>query len=71
MSGVLDNSIIQVVKKTQRDVQRGVLPWMVQARLDVDLHEKTVRSHMRRMWQEGKLERVGGANARRGYKVAA
>lgn len=67
----LDNTIIQVVARTQRDVQRGVLPWMVQARLDVPLHEVNVRRRMRDLWRDGKLERVGGAGCRRGYKVAA
>ncbi|MEQ9027550.1 MAG: hypothetical protein RLP44_02445 [Aggregatilineales bacterium] len=74
MSGTIDGVdglILQIVKGKQRRVRHGVLPWMLQAHLEMEIHESTLRRRMRNLWLDGKLERVGGATARRGYKVAA
>lgn len=65
--------IIRAVRQLERDLAlvpgRGVFPWQVQARLDVSLHEATLRRKMAEMATAGLLIRVGGAGARRGYRA--
>lgn len=67
----LDREIVRAVAQQQRRLQRGVFPWMVQAWIDMPRSEATLRNRMRQLWLEGKLERIGGAKARRGYRVPA
>lgn len=67
---MLDAEILHTVRKLERDYQRGVLPWMVQARLDFYRAEATLREDMRRLAASGLLVRVGGAEARQGYRAA-
>ena len=65
----LEGLIIDAVKSRQRDVKYGVLPKTVQACLPVRIAEQTVRRYMAGMWREGKLFRIGGTGARRGYRA--
>jgi hypothetical protein len=64
-------AIIQIVKERQRGLppNRGVLPVTVQCFLDDYRAEQTLRRDMAALWQAGKLERVGGTNSRRGYRI--
>jgi hypothetical protein len=65
--------IIRAVRQLERDLAlipgRGVFPWQVQARLDVSLHEATLRRKMAAIAADGLLIRVGGEGARRGYRA--
>lgn len=66
----IEQSILQIVARLQRDYGRGVLPRMVAAQMDIYRAEGTLRRDMMRLVDEGKLKRVGGRTARRGYMVA-
>lgn len=66
----IEETILQIVRKLQRDYRRGVFPWMVAAQLDIYRAEGTLRRDMMQMAQRGKLTRIGGRKARRGYVVA-
>lgn len=65
--------IVEAVRRLERDLAlgtgRGVFPWQVQGRLDVGLHEATLRRKMAQMAEAGDLIRVGGSGARRGYRT--
>jgi hypothetical protein len=69
--------IVQIVADRQRNMPkgRGVLPVTVQAFLDVDRPEQTLRRDMTFLWRAGYLERMGaskdekGVPTRRGYRV--
>jgi len=65
----LEENILTVVRRRQRDVRVGVLPKTVQAGLPVSIAEQTCRAYMARMWRDGRLFRFGGTNARRGYRA--
>lgn len=66
----LEQSILQIVQRLQRDYGRGVLPRMVAAQMDIYRAEGTLRRDMMRLVEEGRLIRVGGTRSRRGYRVA-
>lgn len=76
LSGVvIDFMIVHTVRRLERDLHvrgsdRGVFPWQVQARLDIARCEQTLRRDMFRLAEAGRLERIGGDGARRGYRVA-
>ena len=59
----------ETVRDTQRHLRRGVLPRDVQARLPYARAEGSVRRDMGTMAQAGRLVRLGGDGARRGYRV--
>lgn len=63
-----DNVIIDVVRRLQR-TYTGVFPWQVQMWLPFGISEGYTRKTMVRLWQEGRLHRIGGDGARRGYRV--
>lgn len=65
----LEQNILEQVRHIQRNLRRGVLPVNVQARLDFYVSEQWLRTCMVRMWRRGELIRVGGAGARRGYRL--
>lgn len=69
----MGEDIVAVVRRLERDLAlvtgRGVFPWQVQSRLEVGLHEATLRRKMAQMAEAGELIRVGGAGARRGYRT--
>lgn len=66
----VEETILQIVRKLQRNYGRGVLPWMVAAQLDFYRAEGTLRRDMMGLVDKGKLTRVGGRTSRRGYMVA-
>lgn len=67
---MLDEFIIKIVAKLERDYRRGIYPWMVQARLPVYRAEQTIRRDMVRLAEEGRLERVGEmGKSRLGYRM--
>lgn len=57
------------MSKAQRDLRRGVLPRDVQARLPYNRAEGSLRRDMLAMYEAGRLVRVGGHGARRGYRL--
>lgn len=57
------------VRAVQRDLRRGALAYHVQARLPYARHVGSVRRDMLNMERLGMLVRVGGMNARRGYRL--
>lgn len=63
-----DDEIVKITKRLQRDYKR-VFPYMVMTRLDLARAEGSLRRDMARLAREGRLERVGGFNTRRGYCV--
>lgn len=65
----LEHNILEQVPRIQRNSRRGVLPVNVQARLDFYVSEQWLRTCMVRMWRNGRLIRIGGAGARRGYRL--
>jgi len=60
-------TIAEIVAQAQRDLQRGVQPREVQARLPYRRAEGSVRRDMAAMWRRGQLVRINGVNARQGY----
>lgn len=65
----LEGNILDITKQAQRDLRRGVLPKHVQARLPFYVSEQALRKYMVRLWQRGELMRIGGTDARRGYRT--
>lgn len=63
-----DDEIVEQVRVLQRTYQR-VYPWMILNWLPLARVEGSVRRDMAKLWRLGRLERVGGARARRGYRV--
>ncbi len=65
----LDEMVIEIVRQLQRRFRRGVLPRMAQPWLPEEYWrgEQAIRKRMARLATEGRLKRVGGENARRGY----
>lgn len=61
--------IERAVKAAQRDLRRGVLPRDVQARLPYSRAEGSLRRDMIAMYRMGRLIRLGGFGARRGYRM--
>ena len=66
---VSDEVIVQTVRQLQRIYGRGVLPWEVTSWLPFEISIGYTRKSMAALWKSGKLRRVGGAGARRGYTV--
>lgn len=62
-----DEIIVNAVKDLQRRYRRGIFPWMVVSELPFYMSEGYIRKTMARLWQEGRLHRIGGANSRKGY----
>jgi len=58
-----------VVRQLQRDLRRGVLPKDVRMRLSYLRAEGSLRRDMALMRTTGRLVRVGGKDARRGYRL--
>lgn len=72
MTEYMDFLYIQVehvVKKAQRNLQRGVLPKDVLPMLPYARAEGSVRRDMLEMNRQGRLVRIGGDGARQGYRV--
>lgn len=65
----IERDILSIVGRIQRDLQRGVFPWMVQARMDYYRAEGTLRRDMMRLVEAGLLIRLGGRGARQGYRL--
>ena len=65
----MDDIILQKVRELQRIYRHGIFPWMLQSRLPFVMSEGYIRKTMYRLWCEGRLHRVGGANARKGDVV--
>ena len=65
-----DDVIVELVGRLQRSNRSGVFPWQVMYYVPFEISEGYARKTMTRLWQEGRLSRVGGTNARRGYRVA-
>ena len=61
--------IESAVKQAQRGLRRGVFPMDVQARLPYARAEGSLRRDMLAMYQAGRLVRIGGHGARRGYRL--
>ena len=55
--------------KSQRDLRRGILPRDVQTRLPYNRAEGSLRRDMLAMYEAGRIVRVGGHGARRGYRL--
>ena len=70
----MEHCIMQVVKQLERNGGGSVYPRAVSARIMTDFGfyraEQTLRRDMSRLADAGKLYRVGGKNARRGYVQA-
>lgn len=72
----MDEMLLQKIRMLQRnhaireDADRGVFPFMVQCHLDFYLSEQALRRHMMRLARRGYLVRIGGADSRRGYRLA-
>lgn len=66
----VERDILKIVGRIQRDLQRGVFPWMVQARMDYYRDERTLRRDMMRLVGSGMLVRLGGTGARQGYRLS-
>lgn len=63
------SEIEAAVVKAQRDLRRGVLPKDVQSRLPYSRAEGSLRRDMAEMAYDGRIVRVGGQMARRGYRM--
>lgn len=61
--------IEEAVAKVVRDLQRGALPRDIQPRLPVDRAEGSLRRDCLAMYAAGRLVRVAGHGARRGYRL--
>lgn len=61
--------IEQAVKQAQRGLRRGVFPMDVQSRLPYARAEGSLRRDMLAMYMNGRLVRIGGPGARRGYRL--
>lgn len=65
----LEENILQLMRRTQRDLRSGVLPRHIQSRLPFYVSEQALRKYMVRLWKRGELMRIGGTAARRGYRL--
>lgn len=63
---VVESEIVEAVRAIERRCGRA-FAWMVQAQLDFDRCEQTIRRDMVRLAEDGVLTRLG---PRKGYKVA-
>lgn len=63
------SQISEVVRTSQRDLRRGVLPKHVQARLPYPRAEGSVRRDMGNMRDAGLLVRLGSETSRQGYRL--
>lgn len=63
------DEIEKAMVRAQRDLRRGVLPRDVQSRLPYARAEGSLRRDMLAMYLAGRLVRVGGMGARRGYRL--
>lgn len=61
--------IERAVRSGQRDLRRGVLPREVQCRLPYGRAEGSLRRDMQLMYESGRLVRLGGDGARKGYRM--
>jgi hypothetical protein len=66
---VIWEEIEAAMSKAQRDLRRGVLPKDLQSRFPVYRAEGSLRRDMLAMYEAGRLVRVGGHGARRGYRL--
>lgn len=63
--------VLAALRQAHRDLQRAVRAADVQPRLPYDRSESSIRRDLRRLWEAGKVERVGGsAKHRLGYVLA-
>lgn len=63
-----DDEIVRIVKELQRSYER-VYPYMIIPHLALMRVEGSLRRDMRRLAECGRLVRVGGYHARKGYRV--
>lgn len=64
--------VLAAVRQAHRDLQRSVRAADVQPRLPYDRSESSIRRDLRRLWEAGMVERVGGSAMRRqGYRLAS
>lgn len=66
----MTEEIIRQVGQLQRTYGRGIYPRDVQAHLGIAACEMTYRRYMVAAWQAGRLVRIGGDGARRGYRLS-
>lgn len=68
---MLEEQILKAMKETKRQYcanrHGGVFPWMVLARMDIEVSEKTIQRRMRKLAQEGQIVRIG---IRSGYALS-
>lgn len=57
------------VRSAERNLGRGVFPVDVMPRLPYARAEGSLRRDMASMWRHGQLVRIGGEDARQGYRV--
>lgn len=67
----LYGDILTLVRRLQRNVapDQGVFPFQVSAHLEYYRADGTLRRDMMEMAEIGLLERIGGENARKGYRA--
>lgn len=58
-----------IMRTAQRDLRRGIFPCDVAARYPVYRAEGSLRRDMLAMYEAGRIVRVGGHGARRGYRL--
>ena len=63
------DEIEKAAGKAQRDLRRGVFPRDVMPRLPYARAEGSLRRDMWSMYEQGRLVRLGGEGARKGYRV--
>ena len=61
--------IVHHTLRAQRELHRPVFPWEVQGRLPIPRAEGSLRRDMYYLYMTGRLVRVGGNDARQGYRV--
>lgn len=72
----MEEAILEAMQRAERHLsvtrrtERGVFPWSLEAWLDVPRCEQQLRKDMRKLARQGKLERIGGFGARRGYRMS-
>lgn len=65
----MDNPFEDLIMATLDDMANqytAIYPWMVQARLGMDVSERTLRRYMVRLADEGRIKRLG---ERKGYQT--
>lgn len=65
----IEQNILNLVQKAQRNLRRGVLPRHVQPELPFYVSEQALRKYMVRMSRQGDIIRIGGTGSRRGYRL--